>query len=123
MRWLCLPLTVFGRDGLAHKAGHKQIHNRDVDNLANPDVKSPPAVQLANVWEYQGQRREVLPHPGMLVLVTFATECWSKTAAAGAAEVLQNLDNGIRATACCPHPPCRARTQARFATLLVVRLA
>ena len=93
MRWLCLPLCVFfGKYGLAHEAGHEQIHNRDVDNLANHDVESPPAVQLANVLEDKGQRWEVLPHPSLTVLVTFAIEC-SKFPAAGAAEVRQNFDN------------------------------
>ena len=59
-----------------------------------------------------------MAHPGALVLVTFATECMFKMPAAGAAEVLQNFDNGIRATASCPHPPSRAQEKAQFATLL-----
>ena len=32
--------------------------------------------------------------------------------------MLQNPENGIRATASCPRPPSRARTQAQCATLL-----
>ena len=61
MRWLCLPLLcVFGRHGLARATGPEPIHNPDVDNLASYDVKSPPAVQIANVLGYQRAPMESL---------------------------------------------------------------
>ena len=48
-------LRVFRRHGLAHEAGHKQIHSRDVGFLASNDVQCSAGVQLADVCKDQGR--------------------------------------------------------------------
>ena len=52
---ILLPLRVFRRHGLAHEAGHKQVHIRDVAIIACNDVQCPAGVQLADVFENQGK--------------------------------------------------------------------
>ena len=102
---ILLPWRVFRRHGLAHEAGHEQVHIRGVAFLAGKDVQCPAGVQLAEVCEYQGHLWEVILQPGLIGAITFATERVLEDAAAGAAEVLQNPDHRIRATSCRPHPP------------------
>ena len=99
------PLCVFRRHGLAHEAGHEHIHNRDVGFLVSNDVESPAGLQVADVVEDQRQLWKVLLQPGLLSVIAFATERVLEVPAAGAAEVLQNLNHRIRATACRPNPP------------------
>ena len=102
---ILLPLRVFRRHGLAHEAGHKQVHIRDVAFIASKDVQCPAGVQLADVFEDQGHLWEVLLQPSLLGAITFATERALEDPTAGAAEVLHNSDHRIRATACRPYPP------------------
>ena len=102
---ILLPLRVFPRHGLAHEAGHEQVHIRGVAFIASKDVQCPVGVQLAYVFEDQGRLWEVLLQPGLLGGITFTTEHMLEDPTAGAAEGLQNSDRIIRATACRPYPP------------------
>ena len=46
---ILLRLRVFRTHGLAHEAGHEQVHIRDVAFLTIKDVQCPAGVQLADV--------------------------------------------------------------------------
>ena len=81
---ILLPLRVFRRHGLAHEAGHEEVHIRDVACLASKDAQCPAGVQLADVFENQGHLWEVLLQPGLLGAITFATEHVLEDPAAGA---------------------------------------
>ena len=117
---ICAPLCVFGGHGLAHETDHEDIHKRDVVNLASYDVQSPPGLQLGDVWKDQGHLLLTKCCCNQVCLASSHSQLKHvlEGPPAGAAEVQQNLPNGIRATACRPHPPHRARAQGQSATLL-----